>query len=77
MSIALTYTVGSKHKEIIFLETENIKECKKKFYKFIKTKIVAGYLGEIGYIRVCLLPFEAASSHSTCFFPFVIILSTQ
>lgn len=43
--------MGSKHKEIVFLETESAKECKK-FYEFIKTKIVAGYLEEIGNIRV-------------------------
>lgn len=79
MSIAFTYTVGSKHKEIIFLETESVKEYKKKFCKFIQTKIVPGYFGEIGNIRVCLSPFETASCHSTCFFffPFIITLSTQ
>lgn len=44
--------MGGKHKEIVFLETESAKECKKKFYEFVKTKIVAGYLEEIGNIRV-------------------------
>lgn len=44
--------MGGKHNEIVFLETESAKECKKKFYEFIKTKIVAGYLWEIGNIRV-------------------------
>lgn len=52
MRIAFTYTVGSNHKEMVFLETESAKECKKKFYEFIKMKIVAGYLEEIGNIRV-------------------------
>lgn len=47
-----TYTVGGKHKEIVFLETESAKERKKKFYELIKTKIVAGYLGKTGNIRV-------------------------
>lgn len=43
--------MGCKRKEIVPLKTESAKECKK-FYEFIKTKIVAGYLGEIGNIRV-------------------------
>lgn len=68
--------MGGKHKEIVFLETESAKECKKKFYELIKTKIVAGYLGKIGNIS-SYSSFETASSHSRWFFPFIVTLSTQ
>lgn len=38
MSIALTYVVGSKHEEFIFLKTKTVNECKNKLCEFIKTK---------------------------------------
>lgn len=43
--------MGSNTRKLVFLETESSKECKKKFYEFIKMKIVAGYWEEIGNIR--------------------------
>lgn len=68
MSIALTYVVGSKHEEFIFLKTKTVNKCKNKLCEFIKTKKINRlFEGGTGNVRVCLSVFETASDHSICF----------
>lgn len=78
MGIALTYVVGSKHEEFIFLKTKSVNEYKKKLCEFIKTKNCNRLFGGgVGNIRVCLSLFETVSGHSICFSSVINTLSTR